>query len=210
MNEGSFRVLHVCVGNVCRSVLAEHLMRDAAERRMAYAPGQLVVASAGTEAEAGTTVHRHIKAILSARGIDTEGFRSTRFTPAAAADADLILTATRAERNQVLAAKPAALRRTFTLTEFARLAPAAAASVGSSTVDSLTERAARLVAAALEFRGYLMPGDPAFDDVTDPVPTLTDFAACATTVASAVDRILDAWLGRDSRTVAAAPSGVWS
>ena len=199
---GSLRILHVCVGNVCRSVLAEHLMRDTAERRAAYAPLGLAVASAGTEAEPGAAMHPHIKSILAVRGIDTDGFRSTRFTPAAAAEADLILTATRAERNQVVAAKPAALRRTFTLAEFARLAPVAATAVQAYPADL-----GRLVAGALELRGYLMPADPLIDDIADPVPTLDAFAACAMTVAGAVDTILDAWLGHDSRTVAAAGAG---
>jgi protein-tyrosine phosphatase len=225
MNPDPFRVLHVCVGNVCRSVLAEHLMRDAALRlarggNPCRPAGLLTVASAGTQAVPGRAMNPHIAAILAARGIRPDGFRSTRFTPTAALGADLILTATRAERNAVVAAKPAALRRTFTLNEFARLAPLAAADPATAELTAAdpaaadpgaadpaaepggaSEYAARArltVATALTLRGYIMPPDPLDDDIADPDPTPDDFAACAVTIAGAVHAILNALYGTEA------------
>lgn len=216
MNPDPFRVLHVCVGNVCRSVLAEHLMRDAALRLVGDgapggADGFLTVASAGMQADPGRAMHPDVAAILASRGIRPDGFRTTRFTPAAAVDADLILTASRAERNLVVAAKPAALRRTFTLNEFARLAPVASSESGVSSESGgaaeaqgagrYATRARLSVATALTLRGYLMPDDPSEDDIADPNPTLEDFTACAVTIAGAVGAIVDALFSRAGVTV---------
>lgn len=207
MRTDAFRVLHVCVGNVCRSVLAEHLMRDAARRRQEPC---LVVSSAGMQAVPGNPMHPHIEAILAGRGISAENFRTTRFSPAAVLDADLILTATRAERNLVVAAKPAALRRTFTLNEFARLAPAAASDEAATdeTVPDGADRRRLVVARALTLRGYVTPTDPSCDDIPDPTPTLQDFTACAATVATAVDAIVDALQPDSAVRYAAAESSV--
>ena len=55
-------------------------------------------------------------------GGDPDGFLSRRLTGGITGDADLVLTMTRLQRDQVLQINPPALRKTFTIVEAARLA----------------------------------------------------------------------------------------
>ena len=81
-------------------------------------------------------------------------------------DADLVLPLTRRHRAAIVELAPAAVRRTFTLREFARLAEA----VGPEALPhggTIPERLAALVPLAAAQRGlhHLRPED---DDVVDP------------------------------------------
>ena len=110
-----FRVLFVCIGNVCRSPVGERLLaaRVPADR--------FVVGSAGVGAMVGYAMSRYAAAELEAFGGNARGFAARQLTPDLIEEADLVLTATRDLRSQVLAENPGALRRTFTILEFAAL-----------------------------------------------------------------------------------------
>ncbi|MCW2856649.1 MAG: low molecular weight phosphatase family protein [Marmoricola sp.] len=110
-----FRILVVCIGNVCRSPVAERLL---ASRLPA---SKVVVSSAGVGAMVGYAMSRYASAELRSYGGDPTGFAARQLTPELIEDADLLLTATRDLRSQVLAEAPGALRRTFTILEFAAL-----------------------------------------------------------------------------------------
>ena len=71
------RVLFVCLGNICRSPMAEYVMRrTAAERGLS---AQIQTASAGTSGwHDGEDMHRETKAVLRRHGIDAGGFTSRR------------------------------------------------------------------------------------------------------------------------------------
>ncbi len=58
---------------------------------------------------------------LEAYGASADGFVARQLTPAMVENSDLVLTATKAIRSRVLEDSPAALRRTFTVLEFAAL-----------------------------------------------------------------------------------------
>jgi protein-tyrosine phosphatase len=77
--------------------------------------------SAGVRAVAGRPIVGDAARALAELGGDPEEFASRRITPAIIAEADLILTMTEDHRDKVLMVSPAALRRTFTLSEAARL-----------------------------------------------------------------------------------------
>ncbi|MCZ4499006.1 MAG: low molecular weight phosphatase family protein [Marmoricola sp.] len=110
-----FRVLFVCIGNVCRSPVGERLLA-------AKLPAeQFAVASAGVGAMVGYAMSRYAAAELQGYGGDPTGFAARQLTPTMIQEADLLLTATRELRSQVLAESPGALRRTFTILEFAAL-----------------------------------------------------------------------------------------
>jgi protein-tyrosine phosphatase len=110
-----FRVLFVCVGNVCRSPVGERLL---ASRLPA---DRFEVSSAGVGAMVGYAMSRYAAEELRAFGGDPTGFAARQLTTDDLQDSDLVLTATRRLRSQVLAEVPGALRRTFTILEFAAL-----------------------------------------------------------------------------------------
>jgi len=110
-----FRVLFVCIGNVCRSPVGERLLaaRLPADR--------FEVASAGVGAMVGYAMSKYAAAELRSYGGDPTGFAARQLTAEMVEQSDLVLTATRELRSQVLAEVPGALRRTFTVLEFAAL-----------------------------------------------------------------------------------------
>ncbi len=88
------RILTLCHGNICRSPLAAALIDAAigADPRLA---GRVTVSSAGTSDEhVGEAMHPNSAAILSARGLPTT-HHARHFTPALAANQDLVLAADR-------------------------------------------------------------------------------------------------------------------
>ena len=121
-----FRVLFVCIGNVCRSPVGERLLaaRLPADR--------FEVSSAGVGAMVGYAMSRYAAVELRSYGGDPTGFAARQLTPDILEQSDLVLTATRELRSQVLAEEPGALRRTFTILEFAALVEHAE---GSTPVD---------------------------------------------------------------------------
>lgn len=88
----------------------------------ALAPAGLTVGSAGTRARAGEDMAAETLGQLQARGVPvTQGFQARQLTSAIVAESALVLTASREQRAQVLEIAPLALRRAFTLREFAAL-----------------------------------------------------------------------------------------
>ena len=124
-----FRVLFVCIGNVCRSPVGERLL---AARLPA---GRFEVGSAGVGAMIGYAMSRYAAEELRSYGGDPTGFAARQMTPDLVEGSDLVLTATRELRSLVLAEVPTALRRTFTILEFAALAEQAEAATAATAVD---------------------------------------------------------------------------
>jgi len=153
-------VLHVCTANRCRSAIAERLMRVAL-------PGDVPVTSAGTRARPGEPIWPGAAAELERRGISALGFASHPLQPALLDGADLVLTATRRHRDELVAQHPRALRRTFTWRELAWLVDGL--SVDDLPGDTPAERLAGLAAVAGTRRGARTPPPPRLLDVDDPV-----------------------------------------
>jgi protein-tyrosine phosphatase len=131
-----------------------------------------------------------IAQILRSRGAPTDGFTTRRLTREHIADTDLVLTATRVERDHVVAMHPEALRRTFTLTELARLAPHVGPIHRCGPFDAAVRR--RVVAAALALRGHTGYVDPATDDIPDPAANPKRFATSAEHIWLALQAVVDA------------------
>jgi protein-tyrosine-phosphatase len=102
----------------------------------------------------------------------------------------MVLTASRLERDRVIATVPTARSRTFTINELARLAPLAATDGTGSGLDVGT-RARCIMATALTLRGRIAGHDGRDDDVPDPRRGRRSFARCAASIDRAVDAILD-------------------
>jgi protein-tyrosine phosphatase len=88
-------VVFLCLGNICRSPMAERVARGQAER--AGLAGMVRLASAGTSAEEeGNPMDGRARAVLARHGYDaTTPHRAHRITDAEAARADLIIAAER-------------------------------------------------------------------------------------------------------------------
>jgi protein-tyrosine phosphatase len=80
------RVLMVCTGNICRSPMAEGLLRERFARR-----GRGAVESAGIAALVGRPADPLAVALLADRGIDLTGHRARQVTPELLAGFDLVL-----------------------------------------------------------------------------------------------------------------------
>ena len=117
-----FTILVVCLGNVCRSPLAERLLRMRFEQMLGDGASAVHVSSAGVRALVGDPMNELSAAELRRLGGDPDGFVSSQVTSARATEADLVLTASRDLRSRVLEEAPRALKRTFTIREFAALA----------------------------------------------------------------------------------------
>lgn len=147
--EAALHVLFVCTGNICRSPTAERLARLHAAR---WRVSQFTAASAGIRAVIGHPIHPQSELVLSQLGGDVSHFAARQFTERIGSEADLVLTMTRAHRDQVLEIAPILLRRTFTLTEAATLV----SDLGATTIADLAS-----------LRTQLHPG--LAQDIPDPV-----------------------------------------
>lgn len=168
-----FRILHVSTGNVCRSPITERLTRLALAQRLGDAGTGLVVESAGTWGHEGAPMEENAAQVLVEYGADPGGFAGRELMEEHVAQADLVLTATREHRAQVVS-MGAALRsdvgmRTYTLKEFTRLVRAidVATLPAASSPEGLVERARALARAAGALRGWLL-APTAADEVPDP------------------------------------------
>lgn len=84
------KVLMVCLGNICRSPMAEFMLRDAA----AHAGLAIEVESAGVSAEVGRPATREARQVLAEIGVNGEGHVARMLTEEMLAEADLVLVAT--------------------------------------------------------------------------------------------------------------------
>lgn len=92
------RVLFVCTGNICRSPLAEVLLKRAlAERGL----DDVGVASAGTGAWDGAPASEGAYLVALERGLDLSSHRARLLTREIVEDTDLILTMARHHRARV-------------------------------------------------------------------------------------------------------------
>jgi protein-tyrosine phosphatase len=117
--EFALHILFVCTGNICRSPMAERLAIAYGSRAKFH---DFSASSAGTHAMRGHPIHPYAARILEKLGGDASHFAARQVTSAVVADADLVVTMTKAHRDHVLALAPRHLHRTFTLCETAKLA----------------------------------------------------------------------------------------
>lgn len=102
------RIVFVCTGNICRSAMAEHLLRHWAEQRGLA----LETASCGTAAEGWYEVPAHARKLLAAEGVPPFEHKARLATRDALRGADLILTMTRAHYDHIVERFPEFTGRT--------------------------------------------------------------------------------------------------
>ena len=189
-------ILVVCSGNICRSPVAEGLLRRALVRRLGDAAPP--VSSAGTIAMDGNPASEGSVVAAGELGVDIASHRARHLTPALIGEADLCVCMAAEHREAIAAMVPSAADRAFTLKELVRLLEGSTADEGDP--DALGERvdeAARLRAAG----GSPNPFD---EDVVDPLGMPLDtYRAVAWELDGWNDRLVAALFG----PVAAAVEG---
>ncbi|HEX8631905.1 MAG TPA: low molecular weight phosphatase family protein [Catenuloplanes sp.] len=168
MTDDRFAVLVVCHANLCRSPMAERLARQTIADRLGPDAASFEVVSAGTHAWTGRPMHPLAAEVLREHGVDDSGFSSQRLTASLVRRADLVLTATRRQRAECVAMVPAAVRRTFTLPQFGRLA-SAVAPYSLTAIWPPQARLRSMLDELLVIRGELPVPPVEQDELPDPV-----------------------------------------
>jgi protein-tyrosine phosphatase len=186
----TFRVLHVCTGNICRSPMGEHLMREGLRTRLGAASDAFVVESAGTWGHTGAPMEPFALSVLTTYGHDGSAFQARELVAEHVAGADLVLGATREHRAAAVVLQPRAARKTFTLREFDRLLTGV--DPLSLPAGDLVARAQAVVVGAASQRGLIRADKPEDDDLVDPYQAPESaFVACAALVDTSLARLLD-------------------
>lgn len=132
------KILFVCTGNICRSAMAEHLLRHWSQERGLG----LEVRSCGTAAESWYEVPEHARALLAAEGVPAVEHRPSLLTREQLRWADLVLAMTRGHHEHIVELYPEFTPRTRLLREHAGF--------GESDVDDPIGRSREVYAACLE------------------------------------------------------------
>jgi len=103
------RILVVCTGNICRSPMAEALLKEA------FADQGVEIASAGLSALSGHPADETAQALMQEQGLDISGHRASQITPDAVRWADLIIVMEQDQKSALEAMAPAARGKVYAL-----------------------------------------------------------------------------------------------
>jgi protein-tyrosine phosphatase len=159
------------MGNICRSPMAERLLRHAVAERVGDHVDELILSeSAGTGGwHAGEEMNPPAAREIRRRGGDDAGFAARKLRAEHLDSADLILTATAEQVDYVLGLRPDAAERTFVYGEFGRLLPdvdTAALPAPAPAADAVFARGVALVQAVDAARAGQPPRPE--DELDDP------------------------------------------
>lgn len=116
MRDGLFQILAICTGNICRSPMAEGLIRARLSARSAEFA---TVGSAGVRAVAGIPASTHSVTACRRQSIDISSHRSRPLTTEMIDGADLLLVMEEHHRSAILWLDREAADRIFLISEFA-------------------------------------------------------------------------------------------
>ncbi|MGH3544378.1 MAG: hypothetical protein ACRDPW_00350 [Mycobacteriales bacterium] len=166
-----FTVLHVCLGNICRSPMAERLLAARFAQRLAMTdpttdPADLLRScSAGTgDWHVGQAMNHGTVRQLTLRGVSAADFHARSLRQLKLAESDLILTATTSQQQHIGYLEPEVAARTFPLLQFGRLARQVAPELPLAA--TVRHRGQALVTAVAALARQHPPG--AADDLADP------------------------------------------
>jgi protein-tyrosine phosphatase len=163
-----FTVLSVCTGNICRSPMAEQLLRaQLGDDTAPSGAALLAFRSAGVQTRDGYPMEPTSARLSAELGGDPSGHLSAKLSDAVAGEADLMLAMTREHLVDASRRHPPLLLRGFTLREFARVLPFVVAEVPIPEVEDPAARLRSVVRLAAANRGRAPRGDG--DDIDDPI-----------------------------------------
>ena len=165
---GHFTILTVCSGNICRSPLAEQLLRVG----LAAWP-EVTLGSAGTIGLTGHAMPDEAADLSRHFGGDPLGHAARVLTAEHLSEANLVFAMSREHRRAIVELFPKAIRYTFTIREFARLVSRVTdgdlEEAAALPLDHVVSRFSTLVGFAASQRGAVSPPEfPDEDDVVDP------------------------------------------
>jgi protein-tyrosine phosphatase len=184
---GSIDVLLVCTGNICRSPMAEALLRDRLARR--GVPSH--VHSCGLLDE-GQPASAHGVDVLRERQLDLSGHRSRTMTRELVTGADLLLGMARLHVREAVVLAPEVWPRSFTLKELVRRGEDVGARPPGQSVEEWLQKAH-----AGRSHADLL-GDATEDDVFDPVgSSRAVYERTASELADLTDRLVALLFGSE-------------
>ena len=188
-------ILVVCTGNVCRSPVAEGLLRAALQRR--FGDRAPTVASAGTAGWEGAGAQPGSVRAAAELGVDISGHRGRRLLGRHLDEASLVLAMAGEHRDGVLSILPPAAERAFTLKELVRLLEALppVEPVDEDAAPAATLEVRLAEAGALRRTGFA--GNERDEDIADPLgmPDVV-YRAVAGELAEWIERLATGLFGR--------------
>jgi protein-tyrosine phosphatase len=182
-------ILVVCTGNICRSPMAEGLLRNALQRR--FGDAAPTVSSAGTHGWEGSPATPEGVEAAGELGVDTSMHRGRLVTGSMAEEADLLLCMA-SDHRDTLREEFGLGDRAFTLKELVRLVETLPDADAGAAPGRFVERVAAADAAR---RGGAVP--PSFDDdIADPLgQPLEAYRGIAWEIQTWTDRLVDGLFG---------------
>jgi len=112
------RLLFVCTGNTCRSVMAEYLIRDRIKKHQPDMKDQLDIRSCGIYARPDDPASFDAAQVLLEHGINCSGHKATTLTRYLIASSDIIIVMEKRHRDVIVGMDPVASAKTFLLGDF--------------------------------------------------------------------------------------------